>query len=87
MRVVWTDHARVRQEAWEERLGIPSSIVERVARSPDQVVPGRGPAEIAQTRWQQGLIRVVFVDDGEERKLITVYWMSQADRYWRGAQG
>lgn len=84
MKVVWTDHARVRQGAWEERLGISASTVERVARSPEQVVPGRGRARVTQARWQHGLIRVIFVDHGEERRLITVYWTSQVDRYWRG---
>ncbi|MCG9886169.1 MAG: DUF4258 domain-containing protein [Cyanobacteria bacterium] len=84
MELFWTKHAAERQQQWEQRKGITRGEVEVVAKSPEQIVPDDPPVEIAQSRYKEGLLRVPFVDDIDQRRLITIYWTSQVKRYWRG---
>ncbi|GAB4349462.1 MAG: hypothetical protein Fur0042_16820 [Cyanophyceae cyanobacterium] len=84
MKLIWTKHATERQQEWEQRKGIQRSDVEAVAQSPEQIVPDDPPVEIAQSRYAEGLLRIPFVDEADQRRLVTVYWTSQVKRYWRG---
>jgi len=66
------------------RLGITKEDVEAVLLDPDQVVPGEGEAMVAQKKWAEGLIRVPFIQVEGARKILTVYYTSKIDRYWKG---
>ena len=84
MEIIWTQHAGERQRRWEEKRGITRPEVERILQDPEQVVPGRRNAQVAQSRRGHGLLRVPFVREGEKRVILTVYWTSKVDKYWRG---
>lgn len=83
MRIIWTRHAEERQREWEKRLAITRAEVEALLRNPEQVVPGDRGTLIAQTRRGGGLIRALFIGIEEDRKIVTVYWTSRVERYWR----
>jgi hypothetical protein len=83
--IYWTKHALLRQKEWEEKLGIRREEVEDLLSHPEQIVPGDGEVMVAQKRRAGGLLRVAFIDDGEKLKIVTLYWTSRAERYWRGA--
>jgi len=38
---------------------------------------------IAQSRNRDGLLRVLFIQEGDARKIITVYWTSKVEKYWK----
>jgi hypothetical protein len=38
---------------------------------------------VAQVKYGAGLLRVVFIDHDGERRILTLYWTSQVERYWR----
>lgn len=80
--IIWTQHALERQEAWEQTHGITQDEIEALLEDPDQVVEGHGDARVAQTRRGDGVLRAPFVDEQAGRKVLTVYWSSQVDRYW-----
>jgi len=83
VKILWTTHAEERQREWQRRKSITRQLVEEVAGHPEQVVPGDQGTRVAQSLWRDGLLRIPFVDTGEERKLLTVYWTSRVKRYWR----
>ena len=83
MKIIWTRHARERQKEWEKRLGITKEQVEDVLRNPEQIVTGYRDSFVAQSRWAGGLLRVPFIEAGEGRKILTVYWTSKIEKYWR----
>jgi len=83
VRIIWTAHAAERQREWERRKGITRAVVEGVVTNAEQVAPGALNILIAQSRWQGGLLRVPFIESGEGRKIITLYWTSRIKRYWR----
>lgn len=84
MEIRWTNHATERLRGWRESRGVTSGDVEEILREPEQVVPGDQEARVAQSRYEDGLLRVVFVEEADERRVLTVYWTSQVERYWRG---
>ena len=86
MKIVWTRHAEERQEEWQKKLGITRQEVEDLLRNPEQVVPGDLEALVAQARRGNGLLRVPFVEAEGERKILTVYWTSKVEKYWREEQ-
>lgn len=53
--------------------------------NPEQVVPGDRGTLIAQKRRGAGLIRAPFMEAEGRRKILTVYWTSHVERYWREA--
>ncbi|MBM3149017.1 MAG: hypothetical protein FJZ88_03180 [Chloroflexi bacterium] len=55
-------------------------------RDSEQVVPGDLEALVAQARRGNGLLRVPFVETERGRKILTVYWTNQVERYWREEQ-
>ncbi len=83
MKIIWTIHAEERQREWERMKGVTREVVENAVLSPDQVVTGDLSTLVAQSHWRGGLLRVAFIETGEGRKLITVYWTSRMRRYWR----
>lgn len=83
MEIVWTKHARERLDQWSEKRDVTREEVEQVVEEPDQVVSGRGDAMVAQSRRGPGLLRVPYVEEREERSLLTLYWTSKTNKYWR----
>ena len=86
MKVIWTRHAEERQREWQKRLGITREEVEDLLVHPEQVSPGDLEAFVAQTRRASGLLRVPFVEVEGGRKVLTVYWTSKVEKYWREKQ-
>ncbi|MCK6468140.1 MAG: hypothetical protein L6Q53_08115 [Candidatus Brocadia sinica] len=83
MKIIWTKHAEERQKEWEKRLGVTRQEVEDLVNYPEQIVPGDMDALVAQTKTRKGLLRVPFVEIEGKRKLLTVYWTSKIERYWK----
>lgn len=83
MECLWTRHAEERQQEWQTKLGVTREEVEEVQRHPEQIVAGDQSALIAQSRRDDGLLRVPFLSVGEDRKILTVYWTSRIGRYWK----
>ena len=83
MKIIWTKHAEERQKEWEKKLGITQQEVEDLLRNPEQIVPGDMDAFLAQTKRSKGLLRVPFEDTGKGRKILTVYWTSKLEKYWK----
>lgn len=84
MKIIWTRHAEERQQEWQKKLGITREEVEQVLMNPEQIVPGDLGVLVAQTRRGSGLLRVPFIQTGEDRKVLTVYWTSKVEKYWQG---
>jgi hypothetical protein len=80
---IWTRHATDRQREWERKLRITRQEVEHLLTAPEQVVAGDRGVSVAQGRRGSGLLRVPFVDTEGGRKVLTVYWTSQIQKYWR----
>jgi len=80
MECLWTRHAEERQQEWQTKLGVTREEVEEVLRHPEQIVAGDQSALIAQSRRDDGLLRVPFLSVGEDRKILTVYWTSRLGR-------
>jgi general stress protein 26 len=51
--------------------------------NPEQIVSGDVDVLIAQTKTHNGLLRAPFVEVGNNRKVLTVYWTSKVERYWK----
>lgn len=83
VKIKWTRHAEERQREWKKRLGITRQEVEGLMMNPEQIAPGDRDALVAQKRRGRGLLRVAFVEREGERKILTVYWTSKVERYWR----
>ncbi len=83
MKIVWTKHGEERQREWERKLGITRQEVEDLLMEPEQVVPGDLEALVAKKRRDNGLLRVPLIGTGEERKILTVYWTSRIEKYWK----
>ncbi len=83
MRIIWTKHAEERQAEWERKKGITRLEVEDLLMEPDQIIPGDMNTWIAQSRKHGGLLRVPFKKVGDARKILTVYWTSKIEKYWR----
>jgi len=45
--------------AW---IAFDDALVETVVAVPEQIVPGDLGIQVAQSRWQDGLLRIPFVD-------------------------
>lgn len=84
MKIIWTKHAEERQKEWERIQGVTRQEIENLLANPPQIVPGDQGVLVAQMRRGKGLLRVIFVGLGGERKILTVYWTSKVDKYWKG---
>jgi hypothetical protein len=38
---------------------------------------------VAQSRRGEGLLRVIFVEIGNTKRILTLYWTNQVNRYWQ----
>lgn len=83
MEIIWTRHAVDRQKEWEKTLRITRQEVEALLKDPEQVVLGDREVLVAQGRRGSGLLRVPFVEVGGNRKILTVYWTSKVQKYWK----
>ena len=83
MEIIWTGHARDRQKEWHKKLGITAEEVEDLLRNPAQVVAGDRNVLVAQARRGKGLLRVPFVDVEGNKKVLTIYWTSRVEKYWK----
>jgi len=83
MRAIWTKHAEIRQKEWEKKLGVTKQEVEELVNNPEQIVPGDMDVLVAQTRSRNGLLRVPFMNVGTDRRVLTVYWTSKVEKYWK----
>lgn len=82
MQIVWTKHAEERQQQWQHRLGITREEVEMVISSPQQLMI-EGTVWVAHSQRGKGLLRVVFVEMGNTKRILTLYWTNQIRRYWQ----
>ncbi len=82
--IIWTKHAEERQKEWEKKLGITRKEVEDLLNDPDQIVTGDMDVPVAQGKRQNGLLRIPFREIGQDWKIITVYWTSKIEKYWKG---
>ncbi len=83
MKIIWTKHAEERQREWQIKLGITREEIEDALSKPAQIVPGDLGAWVAQCKRGDGLLRVPFVQIQDGCKILTVYWTSKVDKYWR----
>ncbi len=82
MQIVWTKHAEERQQQWEARLGITREEVEIVISNPQQLMM-EGNVLVAHSQRGKRLLRVVFVEIGNTKRILTLYWTNQVKRYWQ----
>ena len=83
MKIIWTKHAEDRQKEWERKFGITRQKVEDLTRTPEQIVPGDMNILVAQSKFLNGLLRAPFNEVEGSRKIITVYWTSKVEKYWK----
>lgn len=57
--------------------------VEQLVLGPEQIVGGDAGLRVAQSRRGQGLLRAPFLDIEGHRKIVTVYYTSRVERYWK----
>lgn len=83
MNIIWTKHAEERQQQWQQkRPEINREAIETVLRYPEQVV-SENDSLIAQSKFGTGLLRVVFIELGNSKRILTFYWTNQVNRYWQ----
>jgi hypothetical protein len=82
MQIVWTKHAEERQQQWSERFGITREEVEAVVTNPQQIIL-EDDVSVAQVKRGNGLLRVPFVEIGNTKRILTLYWTNQIKRYWQ----
>jgi hypothetical protein len=82
MPIVWTRHAEERQQQWDQRLGITRDEVEKILTYPQQIV-AENQVFVAQSKRGNGLLRIVFINIGKTKRILTLYWTNQVNRYWQ----
>jgi hypothetical protein len=82
MQIVWTKHAKERQQQWSERFGITKEEVETTVTNPQQTIL-ENDVWVAQVKRGNGLLRVPFVEIGNTKRILTLYWTNQVKRYWQ----
>jgi len=83
MQIIWTKHAEERQQQWQQtRPEITREAIETVLSYPEQIVL-EDESLIAQSKFGTGLLRVVFIELGNSKRIITFYWTNQIKRYWQ----
>jgi hypothetical protein len=51
--------------------------------NPEQITTGDMDILIAQSRIHNGLLRCPFIEIIGCRKILTVYWTSKIEKYWK----
>ena len=82
MRIIWTKHAEERQQKWQQKLDITREEIEAILTSTQQIIT-EDNALIAQSIQGNGLLRIVFANLGDTKKIITLYWTNPISRYWQ----
>ena len=82
MRIIWTKHAEERQQKWQQKLDITREEIEAILTSTQQIIT-EDNALIAQSIQGNGLLRIVFANLGDTKKIITLYWTNTISRYWQ----
>lgn len=66
---------------------IPESIVASALEEPDQVLHSKKGRKIAHKMFEKDgehfLLRVIFLEENDAKKVITGYCTSRIDKYWR----
>jgi len=83
VKVIWTKHAVERQKEWKKKKGITRAEIEQLIKNPEQIVSGHENVKIAQAKKEDGLIRVPFIESKDGRKILTLYWTSKIEKYWK----
>ena len=83
-KIIFTEYA---ESQLIERI-ITRENISNVLQSPEQVTVGRKGRKIAQSKLkkdgQEGLLRIIFEEKDKNSKIvITVYWTSKVQKYWR----
>jgi len=86
VKIIWTRHAEERQKEWARKRGITRREVENLLMSPEQIVSGDQASLVAQVRRGSGLLRAPFIETEGKRKILTVYWTSKVEKYWKEEQ-
>jgi hypothetical protein len=53
-----------------------------VLTDPQQIV-AENQVFVAQSKRGNGLLRIVFVNIGKTKRILTLYWTNQVNRYWQ----
>ncbi|OSS41324.1 hypothetical protein DESAMIL20_877 [Desulfurella amilsii] len=83
MLIVWTKHAQERLRQWQYKINIDKNLVEEILLNPPQIVSGDLDVLVAQSKIRNGLIRVPFKKEGETLKILTIYYTTKIEKYWR----
>ena len=79
MKIIISGHAKRRMEAYN----LTEKLVKDAVIKPDEIVEGYAGALVAQKLLNEHLLRVVYIKQDKEIKVITVY-PAEKTRYWRG---
>jgi hypothetical protein len=83
MKIIWTYHAEERLKEWAVKFGVKKEEVENLVMYPEQIVPGHLDLLVAQGKMYNGLLRVPFKEVENDRKVLTIYWTSKIEKYWK----
>ncbi|MCU0569515.1 MAG: DUF4258 domain-containing protein [Oculatellaceae cyanobacterium Prado106] len=72
MQIVWSKHAEERQQQWQQRFNITREEIEATLLNPQQIVI-EDDVLVAQSKRGEGLLRVVFVEIGNTKRILTLY--------------
>ena len=81
LEICWTNHAVQRQKEWNVKFGITKEEIENLLKNPHQIIKGDGETLIAQSKRDNGLLRVVYIKGNNNIRIITLYWTSKIERY------
>jgi hypothetical protein len=83
MKVIWTKHAGQRLEEWKKKINISKEEIEIILKNPSQIVSGDLDAFVDQNRFGDGLLRIPFKYIDKDIKILTIYWTSKINKYWK----
>jgi hypothetical protein len=70
-----------------QERGIRHEDILNTLNSPGQVLSGKKGRKIAQKKvnrgGEKGLLRIIFEEKVNAKVVITVYWTSKIEKYWR----
>jgi len=82
-KVVFTKYA----ELQVQERGMSHKDILDTLNSPGQLLSGKKGRKIAQKKLnrggEEGLLRVIFEEKVDAKVVITVYWTSKIEKYWR----
>lgn len=70
-----------------QERGIDRRDILDVLKSPGQVLSAKKGKKVAQKKLsreeKEGLLRVIFEEKVDTKVVVTVYWTSKIEKYWR----